>query len=45
MGNIDWIIDMIEAFENKTDYEEGKSKLHMNIYMTGQLKMLKMLIT
>ena len=36
---------MIEAFENKTDYEEEESKFHMNIFMTVQLKILKMLIS
>ena len=36
---------MIEAFENNTDYDEEESKFHMNIFIMGQLKMLKMLIS
>ena len=32
MGNIDWIIDIIQEFKNKTDYEEEESKFHMNIF-------------
>ena len=35
---------MIEAFENNTDYDEEESKFHIMNILTGQLKMLKMVI-